>query len=79
MTVPPESLDTNGGHDAEDWLAKSTAADEAPEQVAAALALFVGIWAEAVCQPEPPGIVGLRHFQRAHLAAAQAWLDRRWI
>ncbi len=66
------------GQDPQLWLGRSTAADAAPEHVDAFLAMLIGMWAEAVLQPEPVGTAGMRKFQRAHLQAAQRWLQRRW-
>ncbi|MGI8882523.1 MAG: aminoglycoside phosphotransferase family protein [Jatrophihabitans sp.] len=66
------------GHDPQAWLTRSTAAAAPDQQVDAFLAMLIGMWAEAILLPEPVGTAGMRAFQRAHLTAAQRWLQQRW-
>lgn len=63
------------GLDPQLWLERSHVADG--DIVTDFLCLLVGMWSAASISPAPPGTLGIREFQRAHLIAATRWLRRR--
>lgn len=48
------------------------------DRLTALLVGFSGFFAEAARQPDPPGLPGLRAFQRVQHQSTSAWIRRRW-
>lgn len=69
----------HGAADAEAHLASHPLFRDADRSaVDAVLAGLAGSFHERASQPEPPGVTGIRAFQRREGAAASAWLAERW-